>query len=194
MLKKLWKIITTLIILVTKIVIKTQTVIENIAEIYISGEKIIETDKTEIYYLADNVETPEKPSSNPTTDPTTDPKTDPTTDPKTDPKTEPETDPTTDPITDPTTDPTTEPTTNPTTETKLYNISGLAWIDADKNGIKEETEKVLKGVKVKLLNVKTNKIQKDSKNKEIWKEFNFKRNEPYRRRNNNRKKQSNRRS
>lgn len=41
-------------------------------------------------------------------------------------------------------------------------ISGLAWYDENANGIKDENEKTLDNVKVKLLNTKTNNLVKDT--------------------------------
>lgn len=49
---------------------------------------------------------------------------------------------------------------NPTVKT--YKISGVAWIDENENGLKEETEKLLSDIKVKLLNSK-NEIKAEIK-------------------------------
>lgn len=46
-------------------------------------------------------------------------------------------------------------------------ISGAAWYDENKNGIKDNQEKALKDVKVKLLNAQTNKLVKDKSGKNI---------------------------
>lgn len=51
-------------------------------------------------------------------------------------------------------------------ETKK-SISGVVWIDENGNGQKDSSEKVLSGVNVKLLNIKTNEFVKDSKGDEI---------------------------
>lgn len=45
------------------------------------------------------------------------------------------------------------------------NITGLAWFDENANGKKDENEKVLNNIKVKLLNVDTNKLVKDKSGK-----------------------------
>lgn len=49
---------------------------------------------------------------------------------------------------------------------KTYAISGIAWLDEDKNGIKDNDESILQGVEVILLN-KDGEIVKDSNNEEI---------------------------
>lgn len=41
------------------------------------------------------------------------------------------------------------------------NIEGIAWLDENKNGIKEAEDRTLSGVKVRLLNAETNKLVKD---------------------------------
>ena len=46
-------------------------------------------------------------------------------------------------------------------------ITGVAWIDENRNGQKDDNEEVLRNVKVKLLNVQTNSIVKDNKENEI---------------------------
>lgn len=43
---------------------------------------------------------------------------------------------------------------------KSYKISGLAWLDENENGKKEEAEKLLKEIKVKIKNAKTNEYLK----------------------------------
>lgn len=43
-----------------------------------------------------------------------------------------------------------------------YLLSGTAWIDENENGQKDSNEKLLEGIKVKLLNAKTNEYVKDS--------------------------------
>lgn len=43
-----------------------------------------------------------------------------------------------------------------------YLISGTAWIDENENGQKDSNEKLLEGIKVKLLDAKTNKYVKDA--------------------------------
>ena len=48
------------------------------------------------------------------------------------------------------------------TDTKSkYQISGVAWIDANKNGLRESSEKFLPNIKVKLLDEKTGNIVKE---------------------------------
>ncbi|MBR3002573.1 MAG: hypothetical protein IKF38_03295 [Clostridia bacterium] len=42
------------------------------------------------------------------------------------------------------------------------NISGLAWVDENKNGIREQTEKTISGMKVTLVNTETGKFVTDS--------------------------------
>ncbi len=44
-----------------------------------------------------------------------------------------------------------------------YLISGVAWVDENENGQKDSNEKLLEGIKVKLLDTKTNEYVKDSK-------------------------------
>ena len=48
-----------------------------------------------------------------------------------------------------------------------YSISGVAWIDENKNGLKESTEKLLSGIEVVLVNEETGEIATDVENKEI---------------------------
>lgn len=48
-----------------------------------------------------------------------------------------------------------------------YNISGVAWIDENKNGLRETTEKLLSGITVMLLNADTGEIAKDFSGNEI---------------------------
>lgn len=48
-----------------------------------------------------------------------------------------------------------------------FVISGIAWEDANSNGKKDLEEKYLEGIKVKLLNVQTNKFVKDSEGKDL---------------------------
>ncbi len=52
-------------------------------------------------------------------------------------------------------------TSNPTTPTGKYKIAGTAWIDADKNGQREEEEEILAGVQVILLYKSNSQIVKD---------------------------------
>ena len=52
-------------------------------------------------------------------------------------------------------------------ENTAISISGQIWNDANKNGIKDETEEKLKGITVKLFNVDTSAIATDGKNKYI---------------------------
>lgn len=48
-----------------------------------------------------------------------------------------------------------------------YSISGVAWIDENKNGLRESTEKLLSGIEVILVNEETGQIATDFENKEI---------------------------
>lgn len=50
---------------------------------------------------------------------------------------------------------------------KTYKISGFAWLDEDDDGIREEDEKLLKGILVKIKDFSTNEYIKDSNNKEL---------------------------
>lgn len=54
-----------------------------------------------------------------------------------------------------------EDPTNPKKEEKTYKISGIAWLDENENGKQEGTEKLLKGITVKIKDVKTKKYLKD---------------------------------
>lgn len=51
--------------------------------------------------------------------------------------------------------------------TGTSTISGLAWYDANEDGRKDASEEVLSGIKVKLLNVETNNIVKDTEGNEL---------------------------
>ena len=55
-----------------------------------------------------------------------------------------------------------EENTNGSTTTSSYLLSGTAWIDENENGQKDSNEKLLQGIKVKLLDTKTNEYVKDS--------------------------------
>ena len=46
--------------------------------------------------------------------------------------------------------------------TKKYSISGIAWLDENSNGQREDSEKVLSGIKVKVYDVATNNYLKNS--------------------------------
>lgn len=46
--------------------------------------------------------------------------------------------------------------------TSSYMLSGTAWIDENENGQRDSSEKLLEGIKVKLLDAKTNEYVKDS--------------------------------
>lgn len=46
-------------------------------------------------------------------------------------------------------------------------IAGVAWLDSDSDGVKEETESLLSNITVKLLNVETNEIVKNTEGNEI---------------------------
>lgn len=69
----------------------------------------------------------------------------------------------------PTATATVKPTNNPNsnTEEKTYKIIGTAWLDEDKDGVKDSNEKLLNGLNVKLVNVQTNNYEKDSNGKVI---------------------------
>ena len=51
---------------------------------------------------------------------------------------------------------------NGSASTSTYMLSGTAWIDENENGQKDATEKLLEGIKVKLLDATTNEYAKDS--------------------------------
>ena len=51
-------------------------------------------------------------------------------------------------------------------DSKTYSISGLAWLDKDKNGIKNNSEETLKGIEVILLDKEEN-VVKDKDGKEL---------------------------
>lgn len=69
----------------------------------------------------------------------------------------------------PTATATVKPTNNPNSnaEEKTYKIIGTAWLDEDKDGVKDSNEKLLNGLNVKLVNVQTNNYEKDSNGKVI---------------------------
>lgn len=69
----------------------------------------------------------------------------------------------------PTATATVKPTNNPNNnaEEKTYKIIGTAWLDEDKDGVKDSNEKLLNGLNVKLVNVQTNNYEKDSNGKII---------------------------
>lgn len=50
----------------------------------------------------------------------------------------------------------------PSTEEKKYNISGLAWLDENRNGKKDEEEKAFPGIELMLINSDNGKIVKDA--------------------------------
>lgn len=58
-----------------------------------------------------------------------------------------------------------EPNNIEQAKTKL--ISGIAWLDENENGQKDDKETLLSGIQVKLLDTKTNQIAKNSEGKEI---------------------------
>lgn len=60
-----------------------------------------------------------------------------------------------------------KPDNKPDDNVKKYMLSGNAWLDNNENGRKDEQEEILKGIKVKLLEIKTGNFVKDSNNKEI---------------------------
>ena len=49
----------------------------------------------------------------------------------------------------------------------LKIISGIAWLDKDGNGQRDDNEDLLQGIKVRLFNVENNQYQKNSKNEDI---------------------------
>ena len=51
---------------------------------------------------------------------------------------------------------------NGSASTSTYMLSGTAWIDENENGQKDATERLLEGIKVKLLDATTNEYAKDS--------------------------------
>lgn len=51
---------------------------------------------------------------------------------------------------------------NNSTSSTSYVISGTAWVDKNENGQKDSDEELLQGIKVKLINAKTNEYVKDS--------------------------------
>lgn len=55
---------------------------------------------------------------------------------------------------------------NPDSKEK-YDISGIAWIDKDENGQKDDGEEILKDIEVRLYDIKNNEILKDKNNSEI---------------------------
>lgn len=68
------------------------------------------------------------------------------------------------------TDPGTDPDPDPGTETKI--ISGIAWLDADENGLREPSENYLSGIKVRILDADTNTFLKDQDGNEMVKTTN----------------------
>ena len=50
---------------------------------------------------------------------------------------------------------------------ELKIISGVAWLDSDDNGQRDDNETLLQGIKVRLFNTETNKYQLNNKNEEI---------------------------
>ena len=53
------------------------------------------------------------------------------------------------------------------TQEDLKIISGIAWLDKDGNGQKDDGEDLLQGIKVRLFNTEKNEYQKNNKNQEI---------------------------
>ena len=51
--------------------------------------------------------------------------------------------------------------------TQIYKVSGLAWVDQNSDGERQDSDNTLSGIKVKLYNTKTNQIAKDYNNEEI---------------------------
>ena len=61
-----------------------------------------------------------------------------------------------------------QPENNPAnSEKKTFDISGLAWLDTNKDGKRDDSEKLLSGIKVYLINSETGKIVTDLEGKEI---------------------------
>lgn len=56
---------------------------------------------------------------------------------------------------------------NDSEKTKTYGISGICYLDKNKNGKLEDTEKLLSGIEAQLLNIKTNSFVKASSGKNL---------------------------
>lgn len=56
---------------------------------------------------------------------------------------------------------------DPSTEEKKYNISGVAWLDENRNGKKDEGEKAFSGIELMLINSDNGKIVKDASGNNI---------------------------
>lgn len=54
-----------------------------------------------------------------------------------------------------------------TSKKEEYSLSGLAWLDTNKDGKRDDGEQLISGIKVYLVNSETGKIVKDSEEKEI---------------------------
>lgn len=54
-----------------------------------------------------------------------------------------------------------------TEDGNTYKINGIAWLDKNEDGQKQEDEKLYEGIKVKLLDISINKIASDDSGKEI---------------------------
>ncbi|MFR5684478.1 MAG: SdrD B-like domain-containing protein, partial [Clostridia bacterium] len=50
------------------------------------------------------------------------------------------------------------PTEDPDNPTNIYSIEGIAWLDENKNGIREENESFLSGIKAQLILAKENRV------------------------------------
>ena len=59
------------------------------------------------------------------------------------------------------------PNTPTTPENKNHSISGIAWLDNNKDGKRDENEKVLSGIKVYLVNTSTGKFVTDIEGKDL---------------------------
>ena len=68
---------------------------------------------------------------------------------------------------DPTPDPDPMPDPNPTPENKDYSISGVVWNDENKNGARENSEKLLSDITVKLFDIDTNQIATKNNQKQV---------------------------
>lgn len=60
-----------------------------------------------------------------------------------------------------------EEPTKPQEKEKGYMISGIAWLDENKDGKKDSGEKLLSNVKVNLIDIKTGEIARDTSGKEL---------------------------
>lgn len=131
----------------------------------IKGKKVIEPTPTETA----NITPTQTPTSTPNVTPTNVPVETPTNTPNVTQTPNPTETPSVTINPQPTATATVKPTNNPNSnvEEKTYKIIGTAWLDEDKDGVKDSNEKLLNGLNVKLVNVQTNNYEKDSNGKEI---------------------------